>query len=643
MFKRFQQEKTPPTLYNHGFENMDSLGALYSRASSHILGDWNACGKVMGLAPWIDHTWDAEDGSKIQPVRLEEPIVKGHLHAQEGEETAIKINRGAMMGLPHCARNDPDLFAEDGMRRKRYNFDDDGELYREPKPDPEKEARAMAKAVNARMPGQQGNRNNNDGAEDDDEEEYKEVKRLPAKVALDAIALASRMQDDLENVAIDFVKHFKEQTGAKNLCLAGGVALNSVLNGRLSRELGFDQTFVPPYPGDDGVSVGCCAFGLYGNVVLDKQNSKATPVKKPQVWRGPLSPYLGPFPTDSDLRMAIERASPWLDVETVRKDEVRIDRIVSEIEAGSIVALYQGRSEMGPRALGHRSILADPRKKAVVRFINEYVKKRESFRPFAPSVLADEADNWFELGGTDPNVSPYMSITALVKENKRKLIPAVTHVDGSSRLQTVTEDNDPFYYGVISKFFRRTKVPMILNTSFNTIPGEPIVESPFDAIRSFLNAMGSVDMLVLGDYVIKRKEADVQGLLGEGRPQGTQILQAARPLKRTGAAEFKSSFELQRSRSNDVVSGLTKTVVRMPSRPMHHEPKNEWFELTDELEGELLSVCDGTNTVNDIMGFFTARPDGEPMTEELYKDTRAIFEQISRRLIRLYHNTFISW
>ena len=142
---------------------------------------------------------------------------------------------------------------------------------------------------------------------------------------------------------------------------------------------------------------------------------------------------------------------------------------IKEIELGGVVALYQGRSELGPRALGHRSILADPRKKGLVRFINEHVKKRESFRPFAPSVLAEYASEWFETDKyNDENFSPFMSLTAIVKPQKRARIPAVTHVDGSSRLQTVTPQDEPLYHRLITKFYELTGVPMVLNTSFNT-------------------------------------------------------------------------------------------------------------------------------------------------------------------------------
>lgn len=413
---------------------MDSIGAIYSRVSSHIFGDWNACGKVMGLAPWHGYNWTYYDKDKGEDVCLtvtsiNNPIMGGKLYS-EGEDRFF-VNRSTIVGVPIISRNDPDLFDDDGdmVRKNRYDFDDMGTAF-------------------------ESNDEQSDGL------------RLPTRAALDAISLAYRVQNDLESVALDFVSYFKEKTQAKNLCLAGGVALNSVLNGRLSRELGFESVFIPPYPGDDGISIGCCAYALYGNAALSSQ------VSSRPFWSEPLSPYLGPFYSDYDIKQAIEEASPWLDVETVLNEDERLDIMVKEIESGGIIAWFQGRSEIGPRALGHRSILADPREKRIVRFINEKVKARETFRPFAPSVLVEEVERWFELQDSvvnTKNISPYMSLTALVKSAKHSIIPAVTHVDGSSRLQTVNEESEPMFYKLIKLFYKKTGVPMVLNTSFNTL------------------------------------------------------------------------------------------------------------------------------------------------------------------------------
>jgi predicted NodU family carbamoyl transferase len=595
----------------HGFENMDSVGALYSRASSHIFGDWNACGKVMGLAPWMGSSWKNND-LVTRPAEEERRIMWGSLYLED-EDKKFQQDKTVMMGMPLVARMDSDLFDEEGnlIQNRRYDFDDDESVKKE-----------------------------TDGG-------GKQEKRLPTKVALDAITLAHRIQVDLEDIVIDFVKHFKEQTGEENLCIAGGVGLNSVLNGRLSREFGFSNTFVSPYPGDDGIAVGCCAFGLFGNDILDEalkdRNTESATSPRPPIWKEPISPYLGPLPTEGSIKAAIRAAEPWLDVEVMRNEDIRLELVAQEIESGGVVAWYTGRSELGPRALGHRSILADPRKKGLVRFINEHVKKRESFRPFAPSVLVEHAADWFDLGdtSTDSNKSPYMSLTAMVHENKRKLIPAVTHVDGSSRLQTVTPEAEPLYHKLISKFFDLTGVPMVLNTSFNTLPGEPIVESPSNAIRSFLCSMGSIEMLIMGDYVIKRKKANLKTLLGEADKREIEVVTEPLCPKRIGACTFETITKAEAGEINEELVE-SKTRVKMPSRPMHHNG-NAWYELMDELEGELLSVCDGSSTLNDILQQYTAMEEGEEMTKNRIEEVEVILQNIVYRLVRLYDNTLISW
>ena len=604
VFKRFVEERTPPARYNHGFENMESAGALYSRASSHVFGDWNSCGKVMGLAPWMGHRWEEKGGIEAEPIKG--PIMSGKLYEDDG----LKIDRSSMVGIPHVARTDPDLFDEDGNMRKRYDFDD-----YDPKKSSAKEDTPSS---------------------DDDESENKATSQLPSRVALDAIALSSRIQIDLETVVMDFVKHFKEETGQSNLCIAGGVALNSVLNGRLSRELGFEKTFIPPYPGDDGIAVGCCAYGLFGNSALDKDNKNA----KVDLWKGPLSPYLGPMPTELEMKDAIADAAPWLEVETVRNDQRRFDMIARELDASGVVAIYNGRSEMGPRALGHRSILADPRKKGLVRFINEAVKFRESFRPFAPSALAEEATKWFDLGAPGSNASPYMSLTAQVKESKRALIPAVTHVDGSSRLQTVTPEAEPLYHQLISTFFKLTGVPLVLNTSFNTLPSEPIVETPQNAIRSFLYSMGSIEMLVMGDYIIRRKDCDVRALMGEVTKAGEMVKPPAMPV-RAGAFSLESTTEI--GETEEDVRVVNK--VRMPSRPMHKSGGKDdgWFELLDDLEMQVLMLCDGQTDVQDMMKEYVDEEGDDENDTRSMEFQQNLFSNIMRRLTRLYEYGFISW
>lgn len=219
-------------------------------------------------------------------------------------------------------------------------------------------------------------------------------------------------------------------------------------------------------------------------------------------------------------------------------------------------------------------------------------------------------------------------------------IPAVAHVDGSSRLQTVTRAAEPLFHKFISKFLALTGIPMVLNTSFNTMPNEPIVETPSDAIRSFLFSLGAIEMLIMGDYVIRRKQPDLRRLLGEATKDGDVKIEAAFP-KRTGPVSFESTFALEGgpTEGDDVV---TRTKVRMPDRPMHGN-ENEWFELLDEMEGEILSVCDGSVSLNDIMAQYTASPDAEVVGEAATEENQGILQNIVHRLVRLYENTLIGW
>jgi predicted NodU family carbamoyl transferase len=352
IWKRFTAENSPPALYNHGFENMDSVGAVYSRASSTIFGDWNACGKVMGLAPWAHHEWAADDdegatsrtrtgssrrgkaagASSVQKPNLHEnPVMSGSLW----DESSFCIDRSILQGVPLVARNDPDLFEAlkgdaDNMfssrQRPRYDFDDNDGIAEPQLSDNSATTTGGATATaTATLPATQS-------------------RQRPTKVALDAIAVAHRVQTDLERCLMDLVAQYKGD--ATNLCLAGGVALNSVANGRLARELGFDRTFVSPYPGDDGIAVGCCAYGLFGNVYLDGQRPAAdvaAPINDRRVWQQPLLPYLGPAYTESDILEAIDRVQPWIQVETVRNENRRIQLMAEEIESGGVVAWFHSR------------------------------------------------------------------------------------------------------------------------------------------------------------------------------------------------------------------------------------------------------------------------------------------------------------
>lgn len=303
--------------------------------------------------------------------------------------------------------------------------------------------------------------------------------------------LAHRMQRDLEVTVADFISNLIDQTGEQNLILAGGVALNSTMNGILSSMEKVGRVYVPPYPGDEGIAVGCAYFGLLFSSLSKGMRLQQTPLVA--------MPYLGKRYSREEFITAMRCFSPWLQFRLGNSTE----EAASELTRGKVVAWFHGRSEFGPRALGNRSLLADPREENMIDHLNKMVKRRESFRPFAPTVMAEYASQWFEHGHQE--ASPFMSMTKRARQ--QHLIPAVVHIDGTSRLQTLTEEQNPEFYSLIENFYKRTGIPMVLNTSFNTA-GEPIVESPADAIKAFLRTAG-IDSLVFPGFVATKRE-DVQ-------------------------------------------------------------------------------------------------------------------------------------
>jgi carbamoyltransferase len=298
--------------------------------------------------------------------------------------------------------------------------------------------------------------------------------------------LAAVIQDELERALIYKAKALHDLTGVKNLCLGGGIALNCVANRKILDNTPFEQLYVCPAPGDSGQ---CLGNAMYGWTHLAGQARQLPP----------LSPYLGRVYLNSELESAIVDLGHRLSY--VRSSELAEDaaRLISE---GHVIGWFQGSSELGPRALGARSILADPRQPAMRDYLNLVVKRREVFRPYAPSVLQSEVERFFDL----PHRSSYMELTGTVNPAMRHRIPAVTHVDGSSRPQTVADnDNEPFVQ-MIRAFWRLTDLPLVLNTSFN-LAGEPIVESPKDAIACFLRS--ELDALVMGEFIVRRTDSSL--------------------------------------------------------------------------------------------------------------------------------------
>ena len=292
-------------------------------------------------------------------------------------------------------------------------------------------------------------------------------------------AIAAALQRVVEEAALALVRHLYKLVPSRNLCLAGGIALNSVLNGRIMREGPFENIFIQPAANDAGTALGgalLLACGVHGC-------APKRPVD---------GVYLGP-----EYGAAACAAAAAGSGFVVERPHDIAERTAELLAAAKIVGWLQGRMEVGPRALGNRSILADPRDPSMKDTLNRRVKHREPFRPFAPSVLAEAATDYF-VGVT---TSPYMLLVHPVRPEQRTRVPAITHVDGTARVQTVTREMNPIYYRLIEAFGRRTGVPMLLNTSFN-VRGEPIVCSPEDAIACFRGT--EMDYLVLGDLLLSK-------------------------------------------------------------------------------------------------------------------------------------------
>lgn len=297
--------------------------------------------------------------------------------------------------------------------------------------------------------------------------------------------VAYALQAVTEEAALHVARAAARRAGAsRNLCLGGGVALNSVMNARLLADGPFDEIFMQPAVGDAGNSLGAALLSWHERV------------GKPREWQMDHASW-GPEYSDAEIESALrERKLDHRRVEDPADEAARL------MTTGKIVAWFQGRAVMGPRALGNRSILADPRSPDMKDIINAHVKHREPFRPFAPSVLAEHDHEWFE----DAYPSPFMLLVLPIKRKRLDLVPAVSHVDGTGRLQTVTEGSNPLYYRLIRSFHRRTGVPVVLNTSFND-KGEPIVCSPDDALRTYFGT--GLDALVIGPFVLEKGAAGV--------------------------------------------------------------------------------------------------------------------------------------
>jgi carbamoyltransferase len=377
------------------FYTMPGLGALYSRASTYIFGDWNKCGELMGLAPYgrhdqVKHLLELTDG-KLQVPRWTDDFKEPYIFDGSNWEKSPSMR----------------------------HWED----------------------------------------------------------------LAWRVQDDTENVLLGRARWLRETTGAKNLCMAGGVALNCVANGRVAREAGFDNVWIQPAAGDDGIAIGCAYYGWLK--ILKQRRSFVMDHS-----------YVGKPYSEQEAASALQKFLVRIQVDAKRSENVCRDT-AKLLADQRVIGWFQDRSEFGPRALGNRSLLADPRKPEMKDILNSRVKHRQAFRPFAPIVLAERMKDVFE-GEED---SPFMLIAKPVRPEWCDKIPAIVHVGGTARVQTVREATNPMLYRLLKEFEALTGVPVLINTSFN-IKGEPIVETPEDAVACFLNT--GIDNLILHDTVVSK-------------------------------------------------------------------------------------------------------------------------------------------
>lgn len=297
--------------------------------------------------------------------------------------------------------------------------------------------------------------------------------------------IAASLQAALQSALLHVLRHFRKETGQSNLCMAGGVALNCTANGVIQRSRMFKGLFVQPASGDDGTALGAA---------LHVQRLHQPAIRFARM----ALPLWGPEYSDQEISAALSARGDCASARFESLDEL-ISRVALALAQGQVVGWFQGRMEFGPRALGSRSILADPRDPEMRSRINRLVKKREEFRPFAPAVTAEAAAQFFELNEGEESAYAHMLIVAPVRMAYRDQLPAVTHVDGSARVQTVPQEDHPGFWKLLDEFGKISGMPVLLNTSFN-VRGQPIVHTPADAIETFLTAR--LDMLAIGNYLV---------------------------------------------------------------------------------------------------------------------------------------------
>ncbi len=313
-----------------------------------------------------------------------------------------------------------------------------------------------------------------------------------AEITQTHMDIAAALQSAVQGSLLRILRRFKQETGLSNLCMAGGVALNCTANGVIKRSRLFKNLFIQPASGDDGTALGAALF-------VQRQHEPGPPSKKMA------QPLWGPSFESDEIKEALDQRQDCEYSCFPSFDELAVE-IARRIAERQIVAWFQGRMEFGPRALGGRSILADPRDPEMRDRINALVKKREWFRPFAPAVTVEAATQYFDMDEGDEEAYAYMLLVTQVREAYRKQLPAITHVDGSARVQTVSKEDNYRFWTLLNEFGRVSGMPLLLNTSFN-VRGQPIVCSPTEAVDTFI--LAKLDVLAIGNYLVTPKTQEV--------------------------------------------------------------------------------------------------------------------------------------
>lgn len=397
--------------------------------------------------------------------------------------------------------------------------------------------------------------------------------------------IAAALQEALETIVFHTLRHYQELTGLRRLVISGGVGQNSSLNGKILYSGLFDEVYVPSFAGDSGCAYGAAAYTAH-------QLEPELPQKQVSQC------YWGSFAEDAEVEAALNAWNAFVEIEKLTD---RSEQVSDLIMQGAVIGWVQGSSEFGPRALGNRSIIADPRLDSHKETINAMVKMRESYRPFAPSVIAERVQDFFEVPGIQTSF-PFMSFVLKVKPEWRSQLGAITHVDGSARLQTVNQQDNPRYWSLINTFGKKTGIPILLNTSFNN-HAEPIVDSVNDAVVCFLTT--GLNFLVVGDFLVSKRDHRGEDLanLKLNFPKAAMLTQEIRHIDwETVSDECVLNWNYDRSRR-----------FSLP---------RAWFSL--------LQAAKNGGTVNELM-------DKLAFTEEL---RQSVFETIAQmwsdRLIELH-------